>query len=187
MTKKYRLFFALSPQQPAACVSDLQHLALQCGCYGRAVPTENLHVTLAFIGAVTPADTQRLMDAVTAQPPAVDAFSLTFSTFGYWHRSQVIWLGCPHSPPPLQALVAHLNTTLHACGLGQENRRYTPHITLAKAVSKRPAIWPNNTATTDLTFHFSAFGLYISTTEHGQQGVRYHCLKQWPLMTCSPR
>ncbi|GHA53759.1 RNA 2',3'-cyclic phosphodiesterase [Photobacterium aphoticum] len=188
-TKKQRLFFALAPQQPADSVTALHQLTCQID---QAVPIDNLHVTLAFLGMVTPAQTEAIVQAIDNHPPT-GAFSATFNTLGYWRRSKVLWLGCPQPPAPLQDLVDHLYTVLAPCGIVREPRPYAPHITLAKAIKQRPTALLDTLTPPSLTFHFPAFGLYISTTEHAQlpsqphaqhsvqSGVRYRCLAQWLL------
>lgn len=65
-TKKQRLFFALAPQQPADSVTALHQLTCQID---QAVPIDNLHITLAFLGMVTPAQTEAIVQAIDNHPP----------------------------------------------------------------------------------------------------------------------
>jgi len=81
---------------------------------GKPVINNNLHITLAFIGAVNQQQKQRLIANVN-QIIAPRAFSVSCSGLHYLSRSQVIWLDChvyqqPHQLPStaLQTLVCLL-------------------------------------------------------------------------------
>lgn len=177
--KKQRLFFALGLRHDTADFHRLCQLVSQCRRYGRTVPPENLHVTLAFLGNVTADQRDQLLDAAT-HLPTVAPFSIGFDQLGYWKRSKVIWLAPETPPPDLPLLATLLRDMALGCGIPQEERPYRPHLTLAKSVPVRPAPFP---AISPLHFHFAHFGLYISqpVSQLGRQGVVYRCLRQWPL------
>ncbi|MGF1727405.1 RNA 2',3'-cyclic phosphodiesterase [Photobacterium nomapromontoriensis] len=176
--KKQRLFFALAINKAAPDYPRLCQLVHQWDQFGRAVPYDNLHITLAFIGPASIYHAEKLALAATKlNPPA--AFTLTLTTLGYWKRSKILWLGCPAPPRALLTLAHQLSTLTQQCGFAQSAHRFLPHITLAKSIVRRPAFLPDQ----QLRFHFDHFGLYISkpVNHHGQSGVYYHSLRQWPL------
>ena len=177
--KKQRLFFALSPDRSSEGFQRLASLSSQCGQFGRPVATDNLHITLAFLGMVTDGQAANAVAAAgqLAPPPA---FSVKLDTLGYWKRSKVIWLAPEQPPQALLTLAQQLKTLATECGLEQESRPYKPHVTLAKSVARRPGQLPLHGK---IDFHFSHFGLYISkpVSHNGRQGVQYHQLGKWPL------
>lgn len=180
--KKQRLFFALAPDRNGKAFHRLAHLSAQCSQFGRPVSEDNLHITLAFLGMVTTEQADTVVAAtkqLTApKPPA--AFSLQLNTLGYWKRSKVIWVAPKQPPAALLTLAQQLKALALDCGLEQESRPYSPHVTLAKSVARRPEPLP---VFDKIDFHFNHFGLYISkpVSHDGRQGVRYHQLGQWPL------
>lgn len=162
-----RLFFALWPEATVR-----QHLAAHRPRAGRPVAAENLHLTLVFLGAVDSDQQQQLTEAaasVTAAP-----FQLQLVRLDYWRRPQIAWLGLDEEPPALLSLHQQLKSAAQAAGLEVEERRYSPHVTLARqapAITARP-IEPIPWQVTD-------FCLVESVTQ--ADGPRYTVRQRWPL------
>lgn len=98
----------------------------------RWVPEEQIHLTLAFIGEVEDSAVE-LLNIELARIRLPD-FELCFSGTGCFpnrHRPRVLWIGVePH--PHLQALAAGVRRALIACGIPQEERPFSAHITLGR-------------------------------------------------------
>jgi len=98
----------------------------------RWVPPEQLHLTLAFLGEVEEKTAGELGErlALIHTPP----FQLCFSGTGCFpnrHRPRVLWAGLePH--PLLMNLAAGVHGAVLACSIPQEERPFSPHITLAR-------------------------------------------------------
>jgi len=98
----------------------------------RWVPPEQLHLTLAFLGEVEETTAGELSKwlALIQTPP----FRLCFSGTGCFpnrHRPRVLWVGLePH--PRLMHLAAEVHGAVLACSIPQEERPFSPHITLAR-------------------------------------------------------
>ncbi|QQP89041.1 RNA 2',3'-cyclic phosphodiesterase [Skermanella rosea] len=93
---------------------------------------ENLHLTVRFIGEVENGllpDIDAALGSVSA--PAFDLVLDGVGQFGSGSRSRVLWAGVERN----DALV-HLNqkveSALVRAGLPREERRYSPHVTLAR-------------------------------------------------------
>ncbi|WP_199154200.1 2'-5' RNA ligase family protein [Chromobacterium sp. ASV23] len=114
-----RAFLACLP--PQACLATLQgwQRQLQRLGGGRPLPARQLHLTLAFLGEVTPLQLQRAADcAAWAAPSLPDA--ITLDACGCWH--DVGWCGPRHPPPELGAWVDALKDELRAAGIALEAR-----------------------------------------------------------------
>lgn len=97
---------------------------------------ENLHVTLAFLGEVPvqkAGAARRAMDRTGVVP-----LELTFDRVGFFHRDggDIWWVG-PAENPALLRLQRELCGNLLAEGFRLEERRFSPHITLARQVRLR--------------------------------------------------
>lgn len=97
---------------------------------------ENLHLTLAFLGEVPPERVDGVRRAM--ERTAVCPLKLTFDSTGRFPREggDVWWIGCAGNPG-LAQLQAELSRQLSAEGFHLERRRFSPHITLARAVRLR--------------------------------------------------
>jgi RNA 2',3'-cyclic 3'-phosphodiesterase len=98
----------------------------------RRVPTEQIHLTLSFLGEVKEADIERLTGELSRIQ--VTEFWLCFSVTGCFpgrRRARVMWIGLePH--PRLKYLAAGVREAVLSCGIPQEERPFSPHITLAR-------------------------------------------------------
>jgi 2'-5' RNA ligase len=127
-----RVFFALWPDDEA--VSHLSALAhdLTARGGGRVMRPASLHLTLAFVGSVTPTQVGQLEDI--AAGVRADAFDLSLDRLGFWPQRGILWAGCRQTPAPLRRLADSLATELRAAGFAIDPRSaaQVPHITLAR-------------------------------------------------------
>lgn len=132
------------------------------------VAPADLHLTLAFLGAVTPeqglALTQALPQLARPLPP------LPGEGWATWPDAQAprVEVACYAFPSELQALLASVHTVLRQLGLPIEARAFQAHITLgryprpsasltpAPGAGQRPLPLPLPAA------RFTALGLYTS-------------------------
>lgn len=169
-----RLFFALWP--PATVLAGIgrsqTHLA---GVRGRATRPGQLHLTLLFLGGVTP----ECRDCLVEQASAISLapFDLELDTLGYWPRPQIVWLGSAVTPEPLQQLVNGLREGALRCGVTVEDRRFRVHLTLVRKVPRQPRL-PTG-AVTALRWPIREFRLMRSVPRRG--GSEYTVLGAWPL------
>lgn len=124
-----RLFVALS-----LTAEIRQRLAgLSGGVPGaRWTEPDNLHLTLRFIGEV-PEDVAVDIDAALAEL-RTPAFELTLDgvgVFGTGRRARVLWAGVERNEA-LGHLQAKVESAVVRCGLPAEERKFSPHVTLAR-------------------------------------------------------
>jgi 2'-5' RNA ligase len=124
-----RLFIAI--ELPVDIKRELGRLWTD-SCGARRVPAEQIHLTLAFLGEVDEAALERLTGELARI--RVPEFRLGFSVTGCFpdrRRPRVLWVGLvPH--PRLMQLAAGVRQAVLACGIPQEERPFSPHITLAR-------------------------------------------------------
>jgi 2'-5' RNA ligase len=92
------------------------------------VRTEQLHVTLHFLGNVPRVLVPQLVQGLDVP---VDPFELAFGHSELWHGGIAV-LAPDLVPAPLLALHAALGEALERLGLTPEARQFRPHVTLAR-------------------------------------------------------
>jgi 2'-5' RNA ligase len=178
-----RLFFAIWPDE-ALCMR-LHEAARRCLArgHGRLVVPENLHVTLAFLGAVD--DERRVCYEQAAMSLAQTAFTLTLDRLGYWSRKQILWAGCSVEPPELGALVSGLQANLSNCGFEPDVRPFHVHVTLARHVHRDPLPGSERSrrehAVSLPPLEWQVRELLLVESDTRPEGARYSVRHSWPL------
>ncbi|MBI3095283.1 MAG: RNA 2',3'-cyclic phosphodiesterase [Rhodocyclales bacterium] len=142
-----RVFFALWPDAEASGhLAALGHSLAGAG--GRTIRPASLHLTLAFVGSVTPRQVAEL-EGIAAAVRA-DAFELSLDRLGFWPQRGILWAGCRQTPAPLRRLGETLGAELRAAGFARAaHAAQVPHVTLARRVRcaalprlETPVHWP---------------------------------------------
>jgi 2'-5' RNA ligase len=125
-----RLFFALWPddRQRDSLRNTISPAVRQIE--GAAVLRGNWHVTLAFIGDFPEARIPALQEA--ARAVRVEPFRLRFDRVEYWPRPKIAVLVAQTVPSELQQLVDSLDVVLEDAEIPVEDRRFRPHVTIAR-------------------------------------------------------
>jgi 2'-5' RNA ligase len=107
------------------------------------VEPENIHVTLLFLGEVDEREVPAVCRAVADQLREQPAFSLSVEGVGCFpnsRRPRVLWIGVGEGTQELCAIHDTLEPPLLDLGCyRREERKYTPHITLGRVKTDRPA------------------------------------------------
>ncbi|MEO7933953.1 MAG: RNA 2',3'-cyclic phosphodiesterase [Chthoniobacterales bacterium] len=124
-----RLFFGLEVPRPLR--SQLTELDPKIRNV-RWVREEQIHLTLSFLGDVTPDREGELDEAVSRIQ--VGSFFLPVRDMGLLggRRPNVLWVGVGNGHPHLFALYKHLQDAVVNLGFQADLRAYQPHITLAR-------------------------------------------------------
>jgi 2'-5' RNA ligase len=165
-----RLFVALDI--PERIKDDIT--ATFCAMHGaRWVEDNQIHLTLRFIGEVS-ADTadviKKALRSVKGRP-----FSLCMKGVGFFpprNEPRILWAGIAENEE-LMRLQSRIERTLVATGLEHDDRKFHPHVTLARLHATHPQhvarfVTQNSLFMTE-EFSVSAFHLYTSTL--GKEGA----------------
>lgn len=151
---------------------------------GRAVPPENLHLTLLFLGEV-PEPRLDDIDAAFRQVRA-PAFEMALRGLGLFGGSKprVVYAGAAETPA-LRHLQAKVETAARGAGHDEPARRFTPHVTLARLSERfaergrlEAAVAARGGYASD-RFRVEDFRLYRSHLAAG--GAAYEELARYPL------
>lgn len=104
----------------------------------RWVPTENLHLTLKFLGDVDNVQLPEICQQLAAAALQIPPFDLRFAGTGGFpqlERARTLWVGVDDPSQNLRQLVAELERRLADLGFKPESRDYRPHLTLGRTRS----------------------------------------------------
>jgi 2'-5' RNA ligase len=140
-----RLFFALWATAEERRALSAVAAAAVGSSGGRAVPEENLHVTLAFLGQVPAARTTELAalahrvgtNGALAGTPLV----LQFERLAYWHAPQIL-VALSTAGAAAAALAAALQREASAAGFLPDLKPFRAHVTVARKVTHAAASTP---------------------------------------------
>ncbi|HAH10376.1 MAG TPA: RNA 2',3'-cyclic phosphodiesterase [Alphaproteobacteria bacterium] len=174
-----RLFVALDIPE---AVSDRLSL-LETGIPGaRWTPSDNLHLTLRFIGEVNEATARDIDDVLSTIRSAQFALSLSgLDTFG-GRRPHALFIKTRPSTE-LVHLQAKVDNALHRLGLTLEARKFVPHVTLARLRDVPEAKLAAFIQSANLfdTGPFPVDGFCLFSSELGEEGSTYFIERRYPL------
>lgn len=105
------------------------------------VETDNLHVTLLFLGEVDNREVPAVCRVVSAVTAGLAPFAMTVEGVGCFpnpRRPRIVWIGVGQGKQELCTLHDALEPPLLELGCyRREDRPYTPHITLGRVKSER--------------------------------------------------
>jgi RNA 2',3'-cyclic 3'-phosphodiesterase len=186
-----RLFVALEIPSAvrdnlSAFLSEMRALTEKLGeRRTRWVRTENLHVTLKFIGEVAEAKLAAIRTALSTVPFAAP-IDVSFRGLGFFpneNRPTVLWAGLDASPH-LSTFAGDIDSALTTIGIAGERRAFVPHLTLARFAAPllheklRAAIQKNRECAFG-SFQASEFQLIESKLK--PSGAEYTSLASFPL------
>jgi 2'-5' RNA ligase len=100
----------------------------------RWVPAQNIHLTIKFLGDVSPANLEILTRILKAEVSRYRPFEIQIGGLGAFpsvRRPRVIWVGV-EAPPTLQSLQRSIETETVRLGYPVEERPFSPHLTLGR-------------------------------------------------------
>lgn len=165
------MFFAWWPDDSLRVAAGHAFAAAVAAAGGRAVPPENLHITLEFLGSVPVA---RLGDLATLGAAArLPVAQLVLDRLAGWSRGEALVALASEVPAPVAAFQSDLRNALRERGFRVDSRAFRPHLTLARKLrapfagsASVPFAWPCTT-------------LALVASEPHPGGSRYQPLGVW--------
>lgn len=131
-----RVFIAVETPLPIRQAIFVQTESLR-GALGdlvRWAPVENMHLTLKFIGDVSPANVELLSQMLTAETMGCAPFRMQIGGLGSFptsRRARVIWVGI-QAPAALASLQRGIQSAAARLGYESEMRPFSPHLTIGR-------------------------------------------------------
>ena len=156
-----RLFIAIKLNSELRnALTDVQKHLIRRGVSGNYTNTDNLHITLAFIGEYDEPD---FVTEVISEVP-FSPFPISLSTLG--HFGNLWWVGLDDNDE-LGSYVKRLRKALSEAGIPFDKKKFSPHITLIrKAIGTLPAVSVPKTV-------MSVDHISLMRSERGPKGMIY--------------
>ena len=99
------------------------------------VKSQNLHITLKFLGDTPEAKIADLKQVIQEALKGVSPFVLTLRGFGVFpdkRAPRTIWTGIDSDHNALEDLASHVESSVISLGFPEEGKPFRPHLTLAR-------------------------------------------------------
>jgi len=100
----------------------------------RWVPVQNIHLTLKFLGDISPANLQMLSKMLAAETKNIAPFEMSVGGIGAFPnhlRPRVVWIGVK-APLTLENLQRNIESETRRLGYAPEERPFSPHLTIGR-------------------------------------------------------
>lgn len=118
-------------QTVCAATSKLRN---ELGVLIRWVPIENMHLTLKFLGDISPSNVDLLSGMLRAETDLFNYFDLRLNGLGSFpslKRPRVIYIGI-QAPAALESLQRGIESASRRLGYESEERGFSPHLTIGR-------------------------------------------------------
>jgi 2'-5' RNA ligase len=100
----------------------------------RWVPVQNMHLTLKFLGDVSPTNVESLKEILRIEADSCPVFDITISRLGSFpnsKRPRTLFIGI-QAPAQLEALQRGIDFATARLGYESEARPFSPHLTIGR-------------------------------------------------------
>ena len=147
---------------------------------------EGIHLTLKFLGDVESGRIGAIAEAVARACQGIAAFPVTIAGSGAFPnpgRPRVLWIGVREISGKLMKLQSRIEEELAALGYPREERRFSPHLTMAriKAPDSAPGICKELQQRGFAPEIFTAFSIIVMRSDLKYDGAVYTPLQSIEL------
>jgi 2'-5' RNA ligase len=140
MPESIRSFLAFDIENDT-CVNRLaaaQRQLVQTGADVKLVEPQNIHITIRFLGNITPTMVERIFDEM--RQDQFTPFNVQIKGLGAFPNiryPRVIWAGITQGANQLKNIFSQLEPKLRSLGFVPDTRGFSPHLTIARVRSGR--------------------------------------------------
>jgi 2'-5' RNA ligase len=132
------LAFDINNEQVLQCFKEVQIKLVQTGADLKPVEPQNIHITMRFLGDITPTMVDKVHEAM--KQVSYSAFDCNIHGMGAFpdlRYPRVVWAGIKKGADELRSVFSQLEPNLIRFGFRPDNRGFSPHLTLARVRSGR--------------------------------------------------
>ncbi len=177
------LAFDIDNEDVKKKLTHMQTQAVQTGADLKLVETENIHMTIRFLGDITLNMAEKIfveMTKVQFKPFPVQLTGIgVFPSLNY---PRVLWAGIALGADQLQNVVNQIEPRLQNLGFPPERNAFSPHLTIARVRSARNKPQLADFVTKNAKYDFGAVEarcLRLKRSELTPKGPIYSTLKEY--------
>ncbi len=119
-------------------ITDTQSLLIKTGADLKLVKPENIHITVRFLGNITPNMVEKIFEEMQkVQFAPFDAKIHGIGAFPHLRHPRVLWAGITEGADQLRNIFDQLEPRLRGLGFAPDTRGFSPHLTIARVKSGR--------------------------------------------------
>ena len=140
MSGTIRSFLAFDIENDTALkrFASAQKRLVQTGADLKFVEPQNIHITIRFLGNITPATAEKIFEEMKqVQFTPFDVQIKGVGVFPNLNYPRVVWAGITTGADQLEAVFSRIEPRLQRLGFTSDTRGFSPHLTIARVRSGR--------------------------------------------------
>lgn len=185
MSTDMRLFIAIELSEDIKAELERNAALLRSACErGTFIRRENFHLTLTFLGETAPARVREIIRLMDDCPSAPVLF--TIGRMGRFKRREgdILWRKI-EADGGLFRLQSALVSGLRSMGFSLEDRRFTPHLTLARRAVLKDSVSLRDLSARMPDLTYTALNMTLMQSEQVSGRAAYAPLHRSPLCVLS--
>ena len=177
------LAFEIESDTVLGRLATAQRLLVQTGADTKLVEPQNIHITVRFLGNITPAMAEKIfeeMKKIQFTPFNVQIKGL--GAFPNLHYARVIWAGITDGADQLKRVFSQLEPRLRGLGFTSDSKGFSPHLTIARVRSGRNKAQLAEFITQNANYEFGTINakcLRLKKSDLTPKGPIYSTLKEF--------
>jgi 2'-5' RNA ligase len=185
MSESIRSFLAFDIESDTVLnrLANAQRLLLQTGADVKLVEPQNIHVTVRFLGDITPAMAEKVFDEM--KKIQFTPFNVQIKGIGVFpdlRYPRVVWAGITEGADQLKSVFSQLEPRLRRIGFTPDPKGFSPHLTIARVRSARNKAQLAEFITENENYEFGAINakcLRLKKSALTPKGPIYSTLKEF--------
>jgi 2'-5' RNA ligase len=140
MSESIRSFIAFDMDNEAVVrkITGAQNLLVKTGANLKLVKPENIHITMRFLGNITPPMVEKIFEAMRkVQFTPFDVKIQGVGVFPHMRYPRVVWVGITEGADQMRSVFSQLEPRLRKLGFAPDSKGFSPHLTIARVKSGR--------------------------------------------------
>jgi 2'-5' RNA ligase len=140
MSGTIRAFFSFDIEDQAIIrrLTQVQNRLLSSGADLKSVKPQNIHLTIRFLGDISPAMVDSIYEEMKQLP--FSPFTVELNGLGAFPKltyPRVVWAGITKGADELKDVFGQLEPRLRGLGFKPDNKGFSPHLTIARVRTGR--------------------------------------------------
>jgi 2'-5' RNA ligase len=119
-------------------LSAAQKQVVQTGADVKLVEPQNIHITIRFLGNITPATAEKIHEEM--KQTQFTPFNVQIKGLGAFpnlNYPRVVWAGITEGADQLKTVFSQIEPRLQSLGFTPDSKGFSPHLTIARVLSGR--------------------------------------------------